>query len=238
MELAKYKDCYVRKGLAVDKQMIKQCFDNYKDFDNLDGAVVMDWGMNIGGFGKMMSKQPVKQYIGVECHPENFELAKKNLEDNEHFVLVNAAVTTMDVDVIDLYLTESKQNFCSGTINLKSNGAKGLRKIRIPVKTVNAVDIIEKYKPTHLKCDIEGEEYRIFEDMNWEVPSCIKQLAFEFHWQDKILDYDRFRKRFMDQGFTPVYEELNYVKGDNETTFLGKPLNYRNIWGLDCLYKR
>ena len=48
----KFKDVWVREGLQVDKDMVSQCLQNYKDFDNLEGAVVMDWGMNIGGFGR------------------------------------------------------------------------------------------------------------------------------------------------------------------------------------------
>jgi len=238
VEYAKYKDCFVRKGLSVDKQMIKQCFDNYKDFDDLENAVVMDWGMNIGGFGKLMSTKPIKSYIGVECHPENFVVATKNLGNYSNYKLLNAAVTTLEVDEIDLYLTTSKQNFCSGTINLKNNNAKGLRKIRIPVKTINAKQIIEEYQPSHLKCDIEGEEYRIFDDLDWVIPSCVKQLALEFHWQDKILDYNTYLEKLLKQGFKPVYENLNYVKGENIASFNGSEISYRNIWGLDCLYKR
>jgi FkbM family methyltransferase len=238
MELVKYRDMYVRAGLNVDKEMVKQCYDNYQHFDNLDGAVVMDWGMNIGGFGKMMAGHPIKQYIGVEPHPENFEVAQKNLGEYENFTLINAAVTTAMVDTIDLCLTKSKQNLCSGATNIKSNGARGMRTVVIPVKTVNPLELIIKHQPTHLKCDIEGEEYRIFGDMEWRVPDCIQQLALEFHWQDKVLAYDLYRKKLMDQGFKPIYEELNYIKGKKETTFLGKPLAYRNIWGLDGVYTR
>jgi FkbM family methyltransferase len=238
MNFVKYKDCYVRAGLGVDKQMVSQCQDNYRNFDDLDGAVVMDWGMNIGAFGVMMSSYPIKQYIGVEPHPENFEVAVKNLNGRENFTLINAAVTTAEVETLNLCLTKSKQNLCSGATNIKSNGARGMRTVVIPVKAINAVDLLDKYQPTHLKCDIEGEEYRIFGDLDWKIPACIKQLALEYHWQDKVLAYESFRKRLTEQGFTPVYEELNYIKGTTEVDFLGKKVNYRNIWGLDCLYKR
>jgi FkbM family methyltransferase len=238
MDLVKYKDVYVRAGLNVDKQMVSECLVNYADFDELDGAVVMDWGMNIGGFGKMMAAHPIKHYIGVEPHPENFEVAAKNLGEYGNFTLVNAAVTTALVDTIDLCLTKSKQNLCSGATNIKSNSARGMRTVVIPVKTVNPTELITTFQPTHLKCDIEGEEYRIFGDMDWRIPDCIKQLALEFHWQDKVLTYDFYRKKLMDQGFKPVHEGLKYVKGKTEMEFLGEKVSYRNIWGLDGVYKR
>jgi FkbM family methyltransferase len=238
MDLVKYKDVYVRAGLNVDKQMVSDCLVNYADFDELDGAVVMDWGMNIGGFGKMMAAHPIKHYIGVEPHPENFEVAVKNLSDNQKFVLVNAAVTTAPLDTIDLCLTKSKQNLCSGATNIKSNSARGMRTIVIPVKTVNAIDLIKQYQPTHLKCDVEGEEYRIFNDIDWQIPSCIKQMALELHWQDKVLAYDGIRENFIKQGFNLVYENINYVKGDKEATIAGQTIKYRNIWGIDILCKR
>ena len=238
MEYTKFKDCYVRKGYNVDKQMVNDCLENYKDFDNLNGAVVMDWGMNIGGFGKMLVGHNIKKYIGVEPHPENYEVAEKNLGEYPNYTLINAAVTTAPVETIDLCLTKSKQNTCSGTINVKSNGARGLRTIVIPVKTVNAIEILEQYQPTHLKCDIEGEEYRIFDDIGWKLPDCVRQVAIEFHWSEKVLAYDGIRQKLIDQGFKPVFEAINYVKGDKEATIAGQTIKYRNIWGLDGVYKR
>jgi len=239
VDYKKFKDVWVREGLQVDKDMVNQCLNNYKDFDDLDGAVVMDWGMNVGGFGAMMLKHPIKQYIGVECHPENFEVASRNLSHDSRVTLINAAVTSVDLDSIDLYLTKSKQAFCSGTINLKNASAKGLRKVRITVPTVNATEIMDQYQPTHWKCDIEGEEYRIFDHWDWKIPDHVKQMAIEFHWQDRVLDYEYdTRDKITNQGFQPVLEDISYVKGTKPFQFLGKDHSYRNIWGMDCLYKR
>lgn len=239
MNLVKYKNVLVREGLGVDKDMVKQCLDNYKSFDNLEGAVVMDWGMNVGGFGAMMLDKPIKQYIGIECHPENFEVAKANLGHDKRFTLINAAVTSLDLPCIDLWLTNSKQNFCSGTINLKSDAAKSMRKNRISVPTIHVDELMSRYAPTHLKCDIEGEEYRIFDYWNWFVPGHIQQLALEYHWADKILKYETtIREEFLSQDLTPIYERINYVKGDTPWVFLGQDYSYRNIWGMDAFYKR
>lgn len=236
---AKYKGYYVRPNLNVDKEMINQCLSNYKDFDLTPDSVVMDWGMNIGGFGKMSLDKSIKKYIGVECHPENFKLCHMNLISYPNAHLINAAVTNENLESIELYSTNSKQNFCSGTINLKNEFAKRLRKNVITVPVINADSLIEDYQPTHLKCDIEGEEYRILDSWKWIIPECIKQIAIEYHWENEILTYAENRATILSQGFTPVYEDLNYVKGKDKTfMFLGEEINYRNIWGLDCLYKR
>ena len=83
MEYRMFKNTYVRevdgKALQVDKDMVNDCLSNYSQFDDLEGAIVMDWGANIGGFGRMLMSEPIEKYIGVECHPENFEVMKKNL---------------------------------------------------------------------------------------------------------------------------------------------------------------
>jgi len=72
------------------------------------------------------------------------------------------------------------------------------------------------------------------------VPESVKQLSLEFHWSDRILsDYEStVRESLIRQGFTPVQEQLNYVKGDKRVMFLGEDISYRNVWGLDTLYKR
>ena len=243
MEYRMFKNTYVRevdgKALQVDKDMVNDCLSNYSQFDDLEGAIVMDWGANIGGFGRMLMSEPIEKYIGVECHPENFEVMKKNLGHLSKFELINAAVTNQDIGEIILYMTGSKQEFCSGTTNPKSNAAKNMRKKKVSVATVNGYRLLEKYKPTHLKCDIEGEEYRMF-DPHWLVPESVKQLSLEFHWSDRILsDYEStVRESLIRQGFTPVQEQLNYVKGDKRVMFLGEDISYRNVWGLDTLYKR
>ena len=62
----KFKGMYVREGLAVDKNMINDCLRYYTIFGSkhsLEDAVVMDWGMNIGGFGHMLLDKPIKKYI-------------------------------------------------------------------------------------------------------------------------------------------------------------------------------
>ena len=243
MDYRLFKNTYVReidgKALQVDKDMVNDCLAHYSQFDDLEDAIVMDWGANIGGFGRMLMDKPRKRYIGVECHPENFEVMEKNLGDDLRFALIEAAVTNQDAGNIDLYKTGSKQEFCSGTTNPKSNAAKNMRKKKVSVATVNGYRLLEKYKPTHLKCDIEGEEYRMF-DPDWLIPDSVKQLSLEFHWADRILsDYEStVRESLIRQGFTPVQEKLNYVKGDKRVMFLGEDISYRNVWGLDTLYKR
>ena len=243
MDYRLFKNTYVReidgKALQVDKDMVNDCLAHYSQFDDLEDAIVMDWGANIGGFGRMLMDKPIKRYIGVECHPENFEVMEKNLGDDLRFALIEAAVTNQDAGNIDLYMTGSKQEFCSGTTNPKSNAAKNMRKKKVSVATVNGYRLLEKYKPTHLKCDIEGEEYRMF-DPDWLIPDSVKQLSLEFHWADRILsDYEStVRESLIRQGFTPVQEQLNYVKGDKKVMFLGEDISYRNVWGLDTLYKR
>jgi hypothetical protein len=114
-----------------------------------------------------------------------------------------------------------------------------MRKNQVKVPTVQAKKLFDIYQPTHLKCDVEGEEYRIFEP-DWFIPESIKQMSLEFHWSDRILsDYEsNQRAKFIEQGFKPLQEQLNLVPGDKQVMFLGEEVKYRNIWGMDTLYKR
>ena len=58
MDYRMFKNTYIReidgKGLQVDKDMVNDCLANYTQFDDLKDAIVMDWGANIGGFGRML----------------------------------------------------------------------------------------------------------------------------------------------------------------------------------------
>ena len=244
----KFKGVYVREGLAVDKNMVNECLSNYNKFgstSSLEGAVVMDWGMNIGGFGHMMLDKPIKKYIGIEPHPDNFKVAQANLGHDPRFTLIQAAVTCGNdlwgdpIESIELYLTGSKQEYCSGTTNLKSETAKKMRKHKIVIPAKQANDLMNEFKPTHFKCDIEGEEYRIFDSWDWKFPDSIQEMSLEFHWQDKILTYENdWRSKILDNNFKPIREYLNYVKGEMEFTWQNTPTPYRNIWGIDCFYAK
>lgn len=238
MELVKYKDVYVRKGLSVDKSMVNDCLGHYSLFDDLEGAIVMDWGMNIGAFGKMVLQQPIKQYIGVECHPDNFEVAKRNLGDDPRVTLIQAAVGIEDGDLL-LHLTRSKQNFCSGTVHLKSDRAKSLRPIQLNVKSLDVKKLLENFRPTHVKCDIEGSEYPILEYLNYQFPDSVQQLAIEFHWANRITSEEgECDRRNLEKTFKPIVENLNYVPGSNVFKFKGEEILHRNVWGLDSFYRR
>ena len=245
-EYKKFKGMYVREGLAVDKNMINDCLRYYTIFGSkhsLEDAVVMDWGMNIGGFGHMLLDKPIKKYIGIEAHPDNYEVAKANLGHDPRFTLINAAVTSErdlwgdPIESIELHLTGSKQEYCSGTTNLKSETAKNMRKYKISVPAVQASEVMEEFQPTHFKCDIEGEEYRVFDSWDWKFPESILEMALEFHWQDKILTYENgWRSKILENNFEAISESLNYVKGDTHFTWKNSPAPYRNIWGIDCFY--
>lgn len=143
------------------------------------GDVVLDVGMNIGGFAVTAASKGAK-VIGYEPHPETYELALENLKNNNLTAITHmAGVSGYDRDA-KLYLDKPERNY-SGFFTTIAEGLQGEneKKESIPIKLEGINGILEKYKPNKIKMDCEGAE--------WDIIMAIKdwynveKMVFEYH---------------------------------------------------------
>jgi FkbM family methyltransferase len=156
---------------------------------------VLDIGMNIGVFTVAASKL-AKKVIAYEPDIVNFNLAKENIKLNNvtNVEIYNKAIAEENGE-LKLYLNSGVCTDCHSTLEIKG------RKF-ITVKSQSLNDVIEKYKPTKLKVDCEGEELNFMTNANIEN---IKNLAMEVHfaysYRDKHIKYykllDNVKKYFL-----------------------------------------
>ena len=122
--------------------------------------IVLDIGMNIGVFSVWAASRGAK-VIGYEPEKENYDLAVSNMDINGFSgELFKKGVSDED-KTISLYLNEKKNRGQHQTTYVK-----GRRSVDIECVGINS--ILEKYKPTKIKIDCEGEEYKIIKAVkNW-----------------------------------------------------------------------
>lgn len=117
----------------------------------------------------------VKMIISYEALPRNFELAKKNIEDNNitNSLFINTWVSSK-WETIDLHYYEWVE-WCN-SIWSKWEWQKIYE---CPTQSIKEVFLWEP-NFTKIKCDIEWMEYEIFTP-DFEIPSTVSEVIMELH---------------------------------------------------------
>jgi len=240
MELMEYKDVICRKDHRTDRDMIRDCIDNYQFFDFKPDSVVLDLGANIGGFAHMCKHENVRQYIGYEADPDNFKLLQMNCP-KEKSILYQAAVSHLHDPSLTFHRSPSNQGACSGTVTPNKRTVKK-RSIKYEVDNYYIGNVLEQYKPTHLKMDIEGTEFYWFQECDGVFPDYIEQFALEFHNEKKI-------HTFVDRWYDTLTKDFDIINVAPEVGFRDdKPFEIPELgineprggilWGVDIFLKR
>ncbi|VVB82223.1 Methyltransferase FkbM domain protein [uncultured archaeon] len=177
----------------------------FKDIKYSKNDIVFDIGANIGVFTYLVAPK-VKMVYSFEPEKNNFKI----LRLNSHFSNVkifNNAVTNKEIG-IDLYV--DKGNIGGHSI---FNNNKILDKPE-KVQTLNLQKLIDKYKPTILKIDIEGSEY-LFQNINFKT---VKKIYIEFHLNCTFgnfeAEYIKLKNKLLTDGFKIVNEVEHCFKND------------------------
>lgn len=207
-DLKLYKNLYVRKDRNDDKNMIKECLSVYSHFSFAKNDVVLDFGVNVGGFAAMALASSVKKYIGIEADPSNYQIAELNINrlntNKTHITLLNGAASAFLDNTLKFYQTESGNAKCSGTISVDSRNLHH-RKISYFVKNFNIDQLIKTHKPNRIKMDIEGAEYDWFAQNKGVMPAHIDEIAFDLHRMKGIC---LFEKTYL-QNFLKDFDIIN-----------------------------
>ncbi|MFA5036788.1 MAG: FkbM family methyltransferase [Candidatus Izemoplasmatales bacterium] len=157
--------------------------------------VVLDIGGHIGTFAVPTSLK-VAQVVSIEMDEENFKLLELNSKPYKNIQAYNYACTSDKTagEAVEYY----RGNKNSGAT---SEYIKRGRGEPFTAESIGIGEILEDIQPTVIKCDVEGAEYDIFD--NLKLPPCVKQIIMEFHfghkeWRDNA---NLIQKNLKKQGF-------------------------------------
>lgn len=251
--LKKFKGHWVRADRKDDRNMINECHDVYKYFTFREGDVVLDLGVNVGGFACMALQHPIARYVGVEADPENLFIARKNIKDGPRsmdlstgkptadVILLGGAASAYTCKTLTFAQTESGNAKCSGSIVINKRNEHH-RTIRYKVKNFNLDELFRQYGPTLVKMDIEGAEYGWFEANGGVFPSFVREIAFDLHTEAGI---HRFEKEWL----PTVLKDFEIVNVQANTAFEAKKQlkwsfpgfgikGYGRVYALDVFFRR
>ncbi len=175
----------------------------------------LDLGGNIGTFALRVLAEGAS-VISYEPETENYQLMSKNLEHNfpnGAWSIEQSVVSHKKTNNLDLYL-------CKGSYNKYRHTLHPVRgRSTVNVKNSYIYDVLDQYRPSAIKMDIEGAEIEILETLkpNDYKKYGIEKLVFEYSF-DVDPSIPRFlkivkelRKYFTLVHYTKVKEtELEY----------------------------
>ena len=161
IKLMNYKDLsfYIREG-TNDDFIVKENSYIFLNFNEND--IWLDAGGNIGTFACKFANK-VKQIISFEPDGENSLLFEQNVKYNNiaNNVLYKKALVHNDDKIIQFYLCTGKNKATHSVIKKRGRDI-------IEVQCENINDIITKHNINKIKMDIEGAEYELIKNTNFE----------------------------------------------------------------------
>jgi FkbM family methyltransferase len=139
----------------------------YDALEILRSDVCLDLGANIGAWTCLALSKGAK-VISMEPEPSNFWVLYKNAPDAEKLALAVAGhAGEVELNITNFTMRHSlKQQPYEPTV----------RTVR--TRAVTLKDVVDRYNPTVIKCDIEGSEH----DLDWTCLSGVRELAVEIHY--------------------------------------------------------
>lgn len=172
------------------------------------GDVVLDIGAHIGVFAAQALDAGVSRLICVEPEFDNQVILRKNvaLRRPDDTVILQGAASADHADTITLW-RHYRTGWAHTTVEPK---AKVRSRTAYPVAAFNFEEMVNEYRPTVIKMDIEGGEYDLMDSLP-VLPPWVVEVALEFHYGRK--DWRRTRApaivaRMKEQGFAEIRPTL------------------------------
>jgi FkbM family methyltransferase len=142
---------------SSDHRIIEETRDAY--ISKLDGIYfdsVVDMGAHVGGFALQVAKHnPLARVVAIEPHPDNYALLCRNVRDNSLGIeTINAAIS--DQSGFARLAPSTTEN--SGGHHLTCTSWR----TSIPVRTIDAMEIVKRGHRVLVKIDVEGWEVPVF----------------------------------------------------------------------------
>jgi FkbM family methyltransferase len=162
------------------------------------GDVVLDLGAHIGAASKLFLDKGAARTIAVEANPVNLPILRKNLA-RRPVTIIPAAVGPKNGRTS--FYVRADRGFVGSTL------ADPARK-KITVPMVSLADLLKRFRPTVVKCDIEFGEYDLPELR--ALPSSVRVVALEVH-----IRYDGSFGIFRSHGHRGIVWEGKIGRGEN-----------------------
>lgn len=163
------------------------------------GDLLLDVGGNIGAVAWAFASEgcPV---VTVEPEPDNFRLLRTNTQPCGTLVTaLRAAVVEDDAPHVTLYLNQGTN--CGAHSLMVQRGRVPLQVPAVPLRR-----LLDTYRPTLLKIDIEGGEYQLAPTLA-ALPAQVRGIAMELHLTRKAWrghEAPRLVAALEAQGFTAM----------------------------------
>jgi FkbM family methyltransferase len=191
----------------IDELILEKCYFPDHTFEIKDDYVVIDAGSNIGTFSIFSACYcPNGKVISVEADKYDYKRLVENIEANSF----------SNIETLNMALTEKTGEVffsdCSVRDDTLSDNKKQPYFYSGKCESITLQDIIKKFdlkKIDFLKLDIEGSEFKIFDDVEWL--NLVKIISMEVHaepndkktlYLKKILEENNFLVQIIVNGGT------------------------------------
>lgn len=143
---------------------------------------VIDLGSSTGTFIGYALQNGVQNIIGVEAENTSFNISLNTFKNYKNVKIVNRAIYKKSDETMNLncfFGSEKDKLTFNGSLIEYGNVNK-----KMSVKTISLIDLINIYnidKIDVLKCDIEGYEWELFDNLSDEIIQKIDRIHLEFH---------------------------------------------------------
>lgn len=171
--------------------------------------VVIDLGACKGEFiNEMALNYKIKKAILVEASPVNF----KYLPSRENYTLYNNAISDKEGETVSFYVDKNSPYNGSEIFNYFNGEEYKINTITLSsIINNNNLDVIDI-----LKVDVEGSEYKIFNNISDKDLLKINQITIEFHdFIDPSLKSktEEILKKFESLGYSKISKGISYMNG-------------------------
>lgn len=207
------KPFYYREGNFGDLYTIKENINGkqYKKLVLNESDIILDIGAHIGTFAIPLAKN-VSKIVSIEMDKDNYDILTKNTELYSNIETINMAVVSNNSDLKSVKYYRAKKNSGSHSIYVTRNRGEPLYS-----NTIKIGELFNKYSPTIIKCDAEGSEYDLFE--NLQFPNFVNQIIVEFHFGHKdwrpranMLIKELIKQGFNSSDMTDMTENKNWTR--------------------------
>ena len=189
-----------------DSFVVEEVFSGeYRKLNITEDDVILDIGLNIGMFTLFALTSGAKRVIGFEAEAENKDLASKNISENnlDHKTeLYNLAVVGTDPLTRGFSINTKKNKGAHSLIHKKGRNS-------VIVKCIKFSDIVEKYRPTLIKMDIEGGEYECLTNIDNYYDT--KEIILEYH-HAHLNDHDQSKQLELVEHLQKHFKTVDYRK--------------------------
>jgi len=192
--------------------------------------VVIDIGANLGYFSKTFSKLASKgKLIAIEPLPQFYQILDHFIGHQENVELHNVALGR-ETGIIRMVLPSTNGMMRTGLPHILRPGEEQTTEKIQNVQMVNTADFFETFERIdYIKCDIEGHEWEVFEQLTSIINKHQPIIQLEIDPKNEELLFDFFKKlnyhRYGLNGKICQKESTHHFGGD----YLFVPVNKENL---------